>query len=204
MRFIAQAVATPSRASDARSSTRRASWAPAARWRCGVYPRRSSARATVGESRLAGRPGDLRDGARQVQADLVHAAQRRRELLDQPHAGGAVDAFEVEPRAAALAGHLLGRFGLQAPVVEVLEAAPGDARGLERAMLALDEPVVLIESPLPDERVHLPAAVAAELVRRPPRAARLAGTARPQCAQATAAFARRAGKGRVTGLPLPG
>ncbi len=65
------------------------------------------------------------------------------------------------------AADLLGRLGLQPPVVEVLEAAPGDARGLERAMLPLDEPVVLIESPLADERVHLPAAVAAELLRVP-------------------------------------
>ena len=136
MRFIAQAAATPSRASEARSSTRRASWTPAARWRCGVYPRRSRARATV-ERRVW--PGDQVISAtalRQVQADLVDAAERRRELLDQPHAGGAVDPFEVEPRAAAVGADRLGRLGLQAPVVEVLEAPPRDAGRLERCRSA--------------------------------------------------------------------
>jgi len=120
-----------------------------------------------GKPRLARRPGNLRDRARQVQADLVDTAESGWELLDQPHAGGAVDPLEVEPGAATLAADLLGRFALKTPVVEILEAPPGDTSRLEHAMLAFDEPVILIESPLPDQRVHLPATVAAELLRLP-------------------------------------
>ena len=199
MRFIAQAAATPSRASEARSSTRRASWTPAARWRCGVYPRRSRARATV-ERRVW--PGDQVISAtalRQVQADLVDAAEGRRELLDQPHAGGAVDPFEVEPRAAAVGADRLGRLGLEALVVEVLEAPPRDAGRLERALLPLDEPVVLVEAPLADERVDLPASVAAELLRVP-----LADEAgRDREAAVRARHARRSGGGpRRDGSPV--
>ena len=97
----------------------------------------------------------------------------------------------------------LGRLGLQAPVVEILEAAPRDAGRLERALLPLDEPVVLVESPLADERVDLPAAVAAELLRVP--LADEAGGHREAAVRAhPAALGRRAAKERVTGCAPSG
>ena len=116
-----------------------------------------------GESRLARPPGDLRDAAADVQADLVHAAENRRQLLDEPDAGGTVDALQVEPRAAPLGAGLLGPVRLDALVVEVREGPSRHPRRLEAAPLLADEPIVLIESPLVDERVDLPAAGATEL-----------------------------------------
>ena len=74
-------------------------------------------------------------------------------------------AFEIEARAAAIAAEVLGGLRLHARVVEVLEAAARDAGRLERAPLLVDEPVVLVEAPLAHERVDLPAAGAAELLR---------------------------------------
>ena len=92
-------------------------------------------------------------------------AEYRRQLLDEPDAGGAVDALEVEPRPAAIGADVLRPLRLDALVVEVGERPSRDARGLERAPLLADQPVVLIEAPLVDERVDLPAAGAAELLR---------------------------------------
>ncbi len=109
-------------------------------------------------------PRDLGHGAAVVQAHFVHAREHGRQLLHEPDAGGAVHAFEVEPRAAALAAQIVGGRRLHARVVEVVEAAAGDRGRFERALLLADEAVVLIEAPLAHERVDLPAARAAELL----------------------------------------
>ena len=124
--------------------------------------------------------------------------------LDQPHAGGAVDPFEVEPRAAAIAADVFGRLGLEAPVVEILEAAPRDAGGLELAVAAAPRACSTVEAPLADKRVHLPASVAAELL-RVPLANEAGGHGRGRSARTPP---RRSGGGpgeeRVTAAPLPG
>ena len=116
------------------------------------------------EARLAGLPGDLGHGAAEVQPDLVDAGEGGGEPLHEPDAGGAVDPLEVEPGPAAAGARGLGRLLLEALVVEVLEAAPGDPRRLEDAVLLVDEAVVLVEPPLVHEGVDLPAAGAAELL----------------------------------------
>ena len=72
-------------------------------------------------------------------------------------------ALEVEPGAAAIAAQRFGGGVLHAGVVEVVEVAARHLRGFERALLAIDQAVVLVEAPFADQRVHLAAAAAAEL-----------------------------------------
>ena len=132
-------------------------------------------------------PGDLGDRAAVVQPHFVDARQHGRQLLDQPDAGGAVHAFEVQPRPPAVGAQALGgRRPAARSSSKSSKLRPLTRAGSSVAVLPIDQPVVLVEAPLADERVDLAAAGAAELLGLVPRGRGARGTARPQCAHAAA------------------
>ena len=109
-------------------------------------------------------PTDSHQAAAHVQPRLDHAGQHLRQLLDQPDAGRAMHALEIQFRRLRAIGQRLAIQAAKHGVVVLAVLSPGRARRHGRGVCRFPQAIEAVQPTAVDHLVHRPAALTAELL----------------------------------------